>query len=319
MSSGNRFIDKAARRAEALPLARIAGLMLGGATAFFCYAMPQRVLDASLGGVGVPVPAGPVVRGVFILGCGLLAAAIGWLVLMAAGRRSPVDADESEGDIVFETPLPRRRGIGAEAAAPAKKSSGNRRGDGPSVRPRRPIFAEHDLGTPIDEIEIEIEIDQAETPAEPKYVTVAALPPFMALPNQPADGVPAALLPAPDEVPPAEADVVTQEGPGAAAVVFAADEPLELGDPLASQLLPAAAPAPALPVSSAPIPPAEAAELSLAALMARFEQGLDRLAGDLPPPPSRNSVATLRQPDRGDDDALHSALEALQRMAARQR
>ena len=60
-------------------------------------------------------------------------------------------------------------------------------------------------------------------------------------------------------------------------------------------------------------------EPSLASLVARFEQGLDRRGGATARSPGSDSVAVLKPDRRSKDDALRDALDALQRMAARQR
>ena len=278
MTSGKPGMEQVIRRATALPLARIVAVMLAAATAFFCYAMPQRVLDGLLGAVGVGVPVGIVGRTVFVLAFAVVAAILGWLVVSVAGHGAGLDEIENETDL--EEPAPRRRGIGTTAAiesAVASPPIAVRRGDShPDAPPRRPIFADVELPDLGDPLPIAAEID-APDPAEPEIdESEPVMPPVIALPE---DAVPV---------------VVAEPEP--------APEPLELIDSL-----------PPTPVAEPEAPP------TLAQLMARFERGLDQRGTDLPPPPDAARIAALRQPEPEPDDTLRSALEALQRMAARQR
>jgi hypothetical protein len=59
-------------------------------------------------------------------------------------------------------------------------------------------------------------------------------------------------------------------------------------------------------------------EPTIAALMDRFERGLDCQGSALPPPPSVEQIAALHDAAPGDD-ALRTAIEALSRLASRPR
>lgn len=387
MTSVNGFIDRAARRAEALPLARMVGLMLGGSTAFFCLAMPPRVIDALLGAAGLSPPIGLVGRIVFTLACALIAAGLGWLALtiVARGPRAAFAVDEQES----EPTKPRKRGLDRvnlnDEAGPRPPVLAVRRGDShPDAPPCRPIFAAQDLGTPLDEIVAEapaepvdadepaIEEPELDAPSidapdaddyadadpvldpildEPRAADIAAVDdsadPTMATENEAPDEAPRDRSPTAWEN--AEvADVIrkaSEYGAIALDVELADLAPEQREDLAAARSIPAAATPPiedpaedgvadAMPVPEpeplelvhrmpadapvAPVVPA-AEEQTLASLMARLEGGLDALGNTLPPPPDISSVTPLRRPERQSDDALRDALDALQRMVARQR
>ena len=197
----------------------------------------------------------------------------------------------------------------------------------PDAPPRRPIFAAHDLGTPFDEIVTDrapargaappvAAAPKAESPAPPKEQAPSAIEEealvfgdFDDLPSEPAG-------PAPEPVTP-EAVADAPVAPEAVA-----EEPAAERAPAPE---PAPAPSPAVaeaagPAAEEPEPVASSARAddSIATLMARFEGGLDRLApGAAPNEPA--PLTTLKRTERNPDDALREALEALQRMAARQR
>jgi hypothetical protein len=107
MTSATGFIDRTARNAGKLPLPRIVATMLGVATAFFCFAMPQDVLDALFGSLGLAGPIGPVGRTLFLLFFTALAAGLGWMVVTVAG--SPAIKREIDLSADRTPTQPRRR------------------------------------------------------------------------------------------------------------------------------------------------------------------------------------------------------------------
>jgi len=366
MTSANGFIDRTARNAGKLPLPRIVATMLGVASAFFCFAMPQDVLDALLGGLGVPGPIGPVGRTLFLLVFTALVAGIGWLVVTVAGAAGSATQIEPELDLA---PLqPRRRSFNpsdpSEALnAPVPTLLAVRRGDAhPDAPPRRPIFADHDLA-PLDGEFTEIDGDrvedgefQAVTDETPEAVG-EPLPAAQA--DEPANdpvAVEAEAVPATPVVAKASEVQVEVAEPVSLTVV---EEPLDLTEalpvdaastsaeaveaavepqsselepelvepePEAAEVEPAPAPTDPDPAAAAPppptvvaVPPQPVSDRSLSELMARLETGLDRRVGDLPPPPKADTVRPAGEPALAPEEALRQALEALQRMAARQR
>ena len=312
MTNGNGFIDQAARRAQALPMARIVAAMLGAAAAFFALAMPPRIVSGLLGLTGMSVAVGMAGQLIFaILFAGLTAAA-GWLAMtLLAGNTVPAP-------VVAAPAPPRKRPIGAKSSDPAPTL---RKGDAhPDAPARRPIFAKDDLGTPFDEIVTDRRIIRGAPEAD------------FATPDAPVDLDSAVIAPPPAaEKPAAETSVVVAEAEAPAVQATPV-----IDEPAAEEIAPVPAEAaaeidesPAEIVDEQPIdPPAPRAgtrpaapreDDSIATLMARFEGGLSRLGGGTLPPPDLSSISTLKRSGRNPDDALRDALEALQRMAARQR
>jgi hypothetical protein len=339
MTSANGFIDRAARTAGRLPLPRIVATMLGVATAFFCFAMPQDVLDALLGGFGLQGPVGMVGRGLFLLFFTALAAGLGWLVLTVASGASAVL--EIEPDIDLAPVQPRRRNFApsdpSEAInAPPPTLLAVRRGDShPDAPPRRPIFADHDLaliGEENDDPAAEL------APASSLRAVEAAPADESALENQ--DGSEGLDTAAerhgqiePVEPVPAAAQGTAPEDDAEVRTAPEEHEPLDLTEALPLEIeIEAEAQAQAEPEAEAQAqaePEAEPeprhhtapqpvdAEGSLGELMARLETGLERRAGDA----SQSADRSLMGPDAmpAPEEALRQALDALQRMAARQR
>jgi hypothetical protein len=316
MTSAKSTSEQLIRRAGALPLARIASAMLAAATGFFCYAMPQRMLDALLGVVGLPVPIGALGRTVFVLVFAALAAILGWLIVTVAGSGARIAQVETETD--FEELTPRRRAVGPTPAIEAMSAAAPiavRRGDShPDAPPRRPIFADQELpglGDP-DPIVAAPDAEQPETAVFAEVPGDAELSADIVAPEDADEFVLARVVPEPAPAEPAYdpedqavsgSDLPPADEP--APEPDALTEPLELVEPLPPVSPPATA------------KPAEA--LTLSELMARFERGLDERGGNLPPAPDADRVAALQEPQPAADDTLRTALEALQRMAARQR
>lgn len=290
MTNANGFIDRAARRAQALPMARIVAAMLGVSAAFFALAMPARIVGGLLGLNGMPgavAMAGQLVFAILFAG---LAAAAGWLAMtvIAGGARS--------GPIVRLPALLRKRPVAAGSSDPAPTL---RRGDAhPDAPPRRPIFAKDDLGTPFDEIVTDRRIIRGAPEAE------------FATPDAPIDlnGTIVSPLPATEAIV-AEATGETAADEPQAATAAAGEVAADEAD--------GRTPAPEPRADIRPAAPREGD--SIAALMARFEGGLGQLGSGTLPPPDLSSLATLTRKERNPDEALRDALEALQRTAARQR
>jgi hypothetical protein len=322
MTSANGFIDRTARNAGKLPLPRIVATMLGVATAFFCFAMPQDVLDALFGGLGLAGPIGPVGRTLFLLFFTALAAGLGWLLVTVAG--SPATTRDIDLSPNLTPSQPRRRSFNpsdpSEAInAPPPTLLAVRRGDShPDAPPRRPIFADHELA-PLGE-------GIAESDAEPADHTVSraitddvptAEAIVVAVEDKPAPTSDESLAPPEAETGPTVTKPEPEESraPDLVAVPAAApetDEPFDLTEAL---------PVDARPEPEPESPPAAAttADGSVGELMARLETGLERRGGDVPPAPSLNRSTVGSDAGAAPEEALRQALEALQRMAARQR
>jgi hypothetical protein len=341
MTSANGFIDRTARHAGKLPLPRIVATMLGAAAAFFCFAMPQSVLDSLLGTFGVPAPVGPIGRVLFLLLFTALAAGLGWLVVTVAGGAGAAIDIEPDLDIV--PAQPRRRSFNPSGPAVVPKAAittppAVRRGDAhPDAPPRRPIFADHDLAPltgelpaadidrtedaefhSVDDVVAEPVADIVAEPVEDKLPEVEVEPAAPVAVVKPASETPAGEEPFDLTVAlPVESDPVQVDAEPVSAEIV----PLQI-DTLAAPVEPAPAePAPTETNPTAatlPAPPSSA-DRSLGELMARLETGLERHAGDLPPPPGATAAKSVNEPQVAPEDALRQALEALQRMAARQR
>lgn len=143
-------------RIERLPLAPISALMLGGAAAFFTLAMPVGLIERFTVATGIAAivpaaapPLGDTARMLLVALAGVGGALLGGgSVLLAGGRKAkakPAYADEIWSDETFAS----------TAVAPAK--------------PRAPLLATRDLGSPEPVTEAVIEAEA---------VTEAELEPF---------------------------------------------------------------------------------------------------------------------------------------------
>nr|WP_299593977.1 hypothetical protein [Sphingomonas bacterium] len=336
-AGGNAGIDKAVLRAARLPLAGISAAMLATATAFFCYAMPQRVLGSLLGAVGIAGPVGGFGRTVFLLLCAVLAGLSGLLAVTIAGRAGRTPKVQREPDMAV--PSSRRRNAGPayppgtiEGAPPPLAA---RRSDlHPDAPPRRPIFADHDLPGP-DSAQPAGRVGGADgdvgtLPASPAVPQgTGAEPPAAATTAQEIVPVPApaqeAAAPEPAAAPPvaeptaAEPPAAEPATPESATAEPATPEPAA-PEPSAAEPAPEPPGASSEPLSSPPpVPGAGPQERTIASLMARFERGLDRCGNDLPPAPSAEQIAALHDPQPSPEDTLRSAIEALQRISGRPR
>lgn len=174
----NSTMDRAVRRAARLPLAPIAGAMLAAATAFFCYAMPPRVLAGLLGGIGVAGPVGNGSRTVFVLAFAVIAGLLGWAAVSIAGRGArPLKAPDVIGSA---HPPGTIDGAPPPLVAP--------RGDGfNDATVRRPIFADRDPAPEAHASGQQAEASPPPTPQEPAAEAVvtpadATLPAVRAMP-----------------------------------------------------------------------------------------------------------------------------------------
>jgi hypothetical protein len=323
MTSATGFIDRTARNAGKLPLPRIVATMLGVATAFFCFAMPQDVLDALFGSLGLAGPIGPVGRTLFLLFFTALAAGLGWMVVTVAG--SPAIKREIDLSADRTPTQPRRRSFNpsdpSEAInAPPPTLLAVRRGDShPDAPPRRPIFADHDLA-PLGEGIPEADVEAADHISARTIIDVVPAAEPIVVPAEDK------AAPTSDEAPapPPEAETLPEaaksepeesRAPDLVAVPDAApeaDEPFDLTEALPIDPTPEPAP-------ESPPAVAATADGSVGELMARLETGLERRGGDVPPAPSLDRSAGGSDVGPAPEEALRQALEALQRMAARQR
>jgi hypothetical protein len=289
----------AIRQVSALPLPVLTAGMLAVATAFFCYAMPQRVLGSILGHVGVAAPVGGLGRTMFMAVCAAVMAFIGWLAVTRAGgvRVASPGKDAAAVDMAAGLGSPGVYPPGTIEGAPPPLAV--RRSDGPSdAPPRRPIFADDDLlssAAPVSDPPVPV--------ASSVVPAVEVTGPDMRVASTTNEDEPTSAMPAAEPAPepatmqPGVSDAMPQviaDGPSLAAGVA---DPLELVEPE-----PARAPQ----------------EPTIAALMDRFERGLDCQGSALPPPPSVEQIAALHDAAPGDD-ALRTAIEALSRLASRPR
>jgi hypothetical protein len=189
---GKSMMEGALRRAARLPLAPIAGAMLAAATAFFCYAMPPRVLAGLLGGVGVAGPVGNGGRTAFVLAFAALAGLLGWAAVAIAGRGARPSKAEDDAAAPRVTGSAHPPGT-IEGAPPPLAAP---RGDGQKDAPvRRPIFADRDpspeASPPRQQAEAtpqparqEPAAEAAVTPADPATPSVRAAPLAKAAPEE---------------------------------------------------------------------------------------------------------------------------------------
>jgi hypothetical protein len=341
-------VDVAVQQVSQLPLAGIVALMLAAAMAFFCFAMPQRVLDTVLGTIGVAAPVGTVGRTVFLLLAAGLAGLLGWLAVTVAGRSGAAPGLEGAAE-VRSRPSARKASApayppgtieGAPPPLPVRRSDSH-----PDAPPRRPIFAELDLpaveaaappepAAPAPDVSPS-PVAASEGPevraAEPAALELApftAADPVAAEPA--ADAETAEARAEPESV--AEETALAGDREEAVADMPVADEPVEdqpaaiepvRDEPVSPEPAAVTEPVPS-PVSADPLPPAQPAvavapeERTIAMLMARFERGLDHHGSALPPPPTPEQIAALDDAP-ADDNALRTAIETLQHIAPRQR
>lgn len=256
----------------------------GGAVALAAFAMPIGVLEGLVRLSGLPSalpmtepPLGITARALAGLISGVLTGICLWVGLHLRAARRPRRADRFEIDPFAEAPVRRRSFLPAES------------------EPRRPIFAEADLGAPF------VSVRAAEEPAVP-------------------------LLAAPAEPEEAQFEEVQFEEIEEEVEAFVAPRPaaFEEAEPMfdadwAGEEIAEAKPVFAEPITPAPIPDVE----NLAALLRRFEDGLDRKRRQRAATLERlarvpaQTATDLRRADM--DEALRDALGTLQRMALRTR
>ena len=112
-------------RLERLPLTAISALLMAGSVTFFCIAMPVDLIERAVTAIGLPnllaaaaPPLGDTARMLFAGSAGLVAGFAAWLAVDFADHSPATDDDDDE-----------------------------------AAEPRRPIFAQSDLGTPLDQID----------------------------------------------------------------------------------------------------------------------------------------------------------------------
>jgi len=124
-----------------LPLGLLAAIMLGGAAAFFCLAMPAEMLERIVSASGLPdllaaaaPPLGLTARLLAAALAALVAGGLAWGGFALSGPRRPAHQREGDADEAADIPLPPLRRADLHPDAP----------------PRRPLFAASDIGTPLD-------------------------------------------------------------------------------------------------------------------------------------------------------------------------
>ena len=273
---------------DRLPLAPVFALMFGTAVAIVIAATPQWVFEGAIASTGLGnfldvarPPLGLKARLLaVVLGFALVAILV-WLAVTAVQRL--IDGPVPQADDGFDDELD----LGAYVDSLP-----------PVDAPRRPIFADKELGAPFMS-------DEALT-------SVAVPPMVLATPEVDAEPEPVLVLEAPEPVDEVEADQ------SEITVPTVAQDPI-LAAPLdvAEFDLP--------PVADEPetVP----GETSIDTLIRRLEAGLARRAG--PPPPSSPTPAANplgamrewmignRQTDEDNDPGSARALDTLQRLAAR--
>ncbi|HEY0012919.1 MAG TPA: hypothetical protein VGB79_08720 [Allosphingosinicella sp.] len=313
----SRYAAAAGRRNSPidLPLAAVAALAVG----FAAFVVPDHILSRIVEGSGLPsiLSAAQPPLGTTARACiGAVAAlatfgAVFTLLRLLGGsggkapRRERDRNREREPAPMFEVhevhddhdlPAPRLRRADIHPDAPA----------------RRPILAARELGEPDLR-------PPAPAPAEPQEAVVeqAALAP----------GFMPAHVPEPEPTPKPEPDVVQSEEAAEPAPHAPALDELELSGPdiqmIATEPVAAfEAAEPPVPADAAPAPREPVADATIADLMARLERGLARRLHEAPAA-VRPEPVRAPEPDpspifhSGGDDRLRSAIENLQKMAAR--
>ncbi|HEX9932702.1 MAG TPA: hypothetical protein VGB08_07650 [Allosphingosinicella sp.] len=287
-----KFLNEAQRGASRgsidFPLALLAGLSVG----FVAFVMPADLLSRAVELSQLPSilsaaepPLGNKARAALaaIAAGGTILAV--FLLLRMLGRKAEAprrrEREAAEPEREFEAPRLRRSDVHPDAPA------------------RRPILAARELGEP--------------TPSRAPFPAPAPAPaPFWRPEDFPAE-------PQAEQADDGPADELELDGPG---IEMLAPAPPPV-DPTAAPTLPepVLVPAAALEAAAAPPTAETAGDDSIAELMARLERGLARRRQErhetaFVPPTAEPAVFV--EPERGDD-RLRSAIENLQKMAARAR
>ncbi len=286
--SGSAKSRATGRRLEAL-LGPVAALLLGAASAFFCFAMPAAIIARLIAIFGLP-PAVTDIRLLLAGGFGIVVALATWLIFVGLDRlgQSTVRSVDAEKGEAFEELAPILRRADAHPDAP----------------PRRPIFAGTDLGTPLDLIDPL----PAEWPELGRQSSIdsAEYEPLDFLAN---GATRSGNMPAPR--PPVAERIVTAVD----ALVPADPPPVRAPEAIATPAERVAEPVVSVPppLSIDPAAPAP----TLAALMGRLEAGLARkalaLTGD------EVNVTPLRREIRPIGGSLRAAVDELQQRTAARR
>lgn len=158
-------MERKANRIARLPLEPLAALLLGGAVAFFCLAMPGAMLARMLAAIRLDQmlpPLAPATRALVAGGAGLGALLLAWACFALIGRKPRIPHD---GDADYEPDF--------STDPPAARFE---------AQPLRPLRAQTELGPPL--------------PAAPETLVTAEEPPLTAPapPAQPAAESVAALM-----------------------------------------------------------------------------------------------------------------------------
>ena len=280
---------------DRLPLAPVFALMFGTAVAIVIAATPQGVFEGAIASTGLGTlldvarpPLGLKARLLaVVLGFALVAIVV-WLAVTAVQRLIDGPAPRADDDFDDELDL----GAYVDSLPPVDA-------------PRRPIFADRELGAPFMS-------DEA--------LTSVAAPPLVLTPSEAdAEPEPVLVLEAPEPV--VETDVIVPE--------FEAPE-AEGAVPTVAENSILAAP---LDVAEFDLPPVGdepetiSGETSIDTLIRRLEAGFARRAGPPPPgspAPAANPVGAMRdwmvgsrESDGDNDPGSARALDTLQRLAAR--
>lgn len=303
------MVAKANRKRLTLPLAPVVGAVAGGATALMIAIIPRDRLGDIVSATGIPAiiaaaepPLELNARLMLMVGVGGLLAVLVWfaLFLLVGSRTLALGGDgDVKGDSETDAPVPVLRRADAHPDAP----------------PRRPVFANRDLGTPFldihappvgpDELLADMPVDQRPLPLkrQPQAIPVDLDQPmanFDPVAARAAGYAPPPWAPQPVPLRGANATPSPPSAPDLSPIairrpVFEPGERMETFD-----LPPAPPPDPTL----APPRPARdpaATQASITALLERLEQGVAHRA-------ERSAVR---------NDGLQDTLGTLRRMATR--
>lgn len=288
-----------------LPLAAL----LGGAAAFAAFAMPTYVFSGLVEWSGLPLiidaaepPLGATARFAFVAVAGIVAFAVGWIILAAVDRAEARRARRQASRVAARHAPPRIRRADAHPDAPS----------------RRPIFAEQDFGAVTI---IPAARPEPEPESEPETAPEAARPfPAFLSPDQ------SEAEPSPDDTlvlgaehfAPAEAEDISEPQPIEEAEdtpeYHAAEEAEETPEPQQAE---EAVAAPEDLPHAAPEQQPDPAPASISSLMERLEGGLQSRSRHAPatPRPAKAFGKQGLSPDGGH--RLRSALTDLQKLAGR--